>query len=323
MNGRLAILGLLVLCVPAAAAQRSSPNNFEYQYMDAIRAGEIEKARDIAQLSGINPRDIAGLPVVSWLSVTAATGWSSFTDHDATFTYLFDELKMDFNAPWRKGESSLFSMACRSMTALRGEEGRPVFKKNLARIYLALSRGADGRGIRGSDERELGVRPLQVCAREFVEEGYEPNRQDLLALMAELIKRGADPNDGGDLAGLSAQYLEDGLFTLVAKHGAKLGAIYPVSGKDGSCAGAAPNNTLLSLIVEPKDTATDYARAFLIAYQASGGDVAMPQSTVGEGCRMESKTLKQRAMDGGQFRYAKMVDELEKAAAKRAVGAER
>jgi hypothetical protein len=73
-------------------------------------------------------------------------------------------------------------------------------------------------------------------------------------------------------------------------------------------------NTVLAYMPDADDRALEPARRFLVAFIRRGGDVRAPHHSsrywAGD-CITTAKTLKQRALDRGQVRYAQMVDAME------------
>ncbi len=320
------------ILVQPAAAKRMNLTQLHYQYFSAIHAGNIAKARDLAQLGNIDPNNVGGYPMVATLfnhggRLPASVAYLS----DQAFDYVFKELKQPFNATMQPdGDQTVFSAMC--LTFTRGNAFQAVnfddVYSTVNRIKFAFAQGADPKPLPNIPDHMRKHQPLPACVTTYIRYRHIPQAAGAIrSIINEYLERGADPNYNQPIS-LAAEHLDDELFGLLAIHNANFGRVFRVTSympaacsRGGGLTSITKENTrdldtLLGRLPSPKDADVQRVHAFLVAYIEAGGDIDEPihrfSTPNGARCEHETQTLFDKAVHAGQVTYAKMVDDLRK-----------
>lgn len=313
------------------AAKDPRLTQLHYQYFAAIHAGDIAKARDIAQLGNIDPNNVGGHPLVSTLfnhggKLPASVAYLT----DQAFDYVFKELKQPFNAKLQpSGDQTVFAGMCLAFS--RGNAFQAVnindVYNTVNRIKFAFTQGADPQPLQGIPDRARKRQPFPACVTEYLKYRHIPQAAGAIrSILNDYLERGANPDYAQPIS-LAAETLDAELFALLASHHAKFGRVFQVNSympaacmRGGGLTSITKDNTtdldtLLGRLPNPKDADTAVARDFLIAYIEAGGDVSEKQHRFrndGTRCHHSMESLFEKAIGAGQVTYAKMVQELER-----------
>jgi hypothetical protein len=315
LTASLFLAGLCCLASPASAERLSSS---QFQFMEAARKGEIQKARDIMELAKLDPNDFNGQPFVKWMFFDGGGQLNAMTD--AAFDYVFKELKQPFNIPaGSNGSYPVFAFFCINMGAGTYSQLENVagLQRTQARINWALANGANAKHIKTGWEH-WRRQPLPRCVEEYFSWRHNPQaRSIMLAIMDTMIKAGADPNYDRPLE-KAAEKFDVQLFQMLVDNGARADHAFPVSHEaDSSCGKhGLPPNTIIAKLPTPTDKDIPLAKTFLEALQEAGIDIMEKQNFVrfwAGRCERQQLTLVDRAVAFGNTGYAKMVMGLAKA----------
>lgn len=311
----LAAVLLLSEAVPSAAQNLSST---QYQFMEAARKGNVQKARDLMELANLKPNDFAGQPFVKWMFTEGDGGLNAMTDE--AFLYVFKELKQPFDIKkGRDGDYTIFSMFCVNTGAGTYNQKQTIggLHRTQNRINYALNNGGSPKHVQGVGWASRRWQPLPRCVEEYFRWRHDPQaRSTMLAIIDTLIKAGADPQYDRPLEKAADKYDEQ-LFQALVDNGARIDHVFPVSHETDSTCGkhGLPPNTIIAKIPNPRDQDIALARPFLEAVIDAGGDIMEKQNFVrywSGKCERQHVTLVERALAFGQTAYAKMVLELAK-----------
>lgn len=310
---------LLLPFVPAHAKEWE-PSNPESTYLYAVGAGNIQKARDLAEIGNIDPANIAGHPLVAylmnpWWGITTPALWN-----DAVFNYVFVELKQNPNTMPRDKEHTAFSSFCMNMLGTRAQDTDEVFHRTIERIHIALRLGAKTTEYPAKNNWEREAQPLPNCLDIYeILPADSPLKGELLQLIDLYLAKGANPNYRYSYHNLertvpitvAIRHFDVPLLAVLIKNRANPKLTFKVD-KRSDCYGrparGSATDTLLADIPEPADRDALRAEAFLRAFGAAGGDITTPIYS----CKHGMKSLKEMAVDNGQVEYARMATRLEK-----------
>lgn len=316
---------------PAHAQKKQRLERVHYEYINAIQRGDIQKARDLAQLGNIDPNNMAGAPLVSSLFSNNGT-WVPMSMpllSNESFNYVFRELKQPFNAKLLPhGDQTVFSLMCLNFAQVKGFGTASADKvyNTIDRIKFAFAQGADPRPLPDIPDHMRDNQPFPSCVTAYLNYRTNPQvRGAILSVLNDYLEKGASP-DYDQPVTLAAENYDTELFSLLAAHNVKFGRVFRVRNLPASCmrgggltsitkANTTDLDTLLGRLPRPKDTDVTVAREFLIAYIEAGGDITEKQhrfTSPGVRCEHQTETLFERAVGAGQISYAKMVQELEK-----------
>ncbi len=90
-----AFISAVLFLIPAASAKSLSSS--QYQFLEAAKNGEVQKARDIMELGALDPNNFNGQPFVKWMFFDGGGQLNAMSD--AAFDYVFKELKQPFDIP--------------------------------------------------------------------------------------------------------------------------------------------------------------------------------------------------------------------------------
>ena len=308
-----ALLFTIALVSPAASSPRLS--NTQYQFLEAVRKGQVQKARDLIELANLNPMNFDGQPFIRW-AFQGDGQLNAMTDE--TFDYVFKELKQPFNTPQNdSGVYSTFAMFCANTGAGTYDTLANVtgLQRTQNRINFALANGASPRHLPNLTWAHRSKQPLPRCVGEYFSWRHNPQaRSIMLAIIDTLIKEGADPNYDWPLAAAAEKY-DTQLFQALVDNGARPDHVFPVSHDIDTCRNhGLPPNTIIAKLPHPRDQDVQLAKPFLEALQDAGVDIMEKQNHVrfSVKCRREHVTLVERALATGQTAYAKMVLDLAK-----------
>lgn len=306
---------LALLAASPGVAREAVPTMAEAAYIQAVAQGQIDKARELATLGGINPHQLAGRPLVShltnpWWNIANPAGWS-----EAIFAYVFDELKQDPNTEALDPNHTVFSKFCNYMTR-QNEAPELVSRRTLARVTKLIAAGAQVSEHPVTDVWMHQAQPLPRCLSEL--ETLYPDssaltRDNLYKVIALYLANGANPNyeyrhrNSEPSVPLSAavRRYDVRLLDLLLAHKADLRHIIKLDSQGNrSCR----TRSILTALPEPRDVDVPVAEPFLRAYAAAGGDILAPVVGCGQ------RTLKQAAVELGQLDYARMMLRFEQAA---------
>ncbi len=312
---------LVVGCVVfggTAHAQRFTA--VELQYLEAIRHGHVDKARDLAKLGGIDPGNIQGQAAISW---APRGGVGLLYLPPQSYSYLVGELKQSLDAPLWREQRTLFSTMC-GYLAFRDDIWNDELPWMLAirNLEAAMRAGVKTTEWPGAPQHMRARQPLPECLQAYVRYSRHVLRKhEMMRVLRALIDRGADVNyqyrmDGGGLAYpvfRAAAILDADLLMLLVERGARL--TFQGGDPDSTC--RLPDhivNPLVRYMPDPRDEDAARVQTFLTAYMRLGGDIRAAgtiRQCGGGRSELIVKTLKQRALDAGQLTYARMVQELE------------
>lgn len=315
------ITALLFHFALPAQAKEWRPSQPEIMYLQAVAAGDIQKARDLAELGNINPANIAGHPLAAhlmnaWWGIARPALW-----RDSVFNYVFVELKQDPNAVPQDQERTVFSSFCQNMLDGNSpQESEATFKRTIERIHVALRLGAKVTEYPAQHHWDREWQPLPACldTYEALPEN-SPLKTEFLQLIDLYLAKGADPNyryDYGNLTRtvpltVAIRHFDVPLLAVLIKNRANPKLTFKVDMRQVCGRGPARTSTTDTLITglpEPSDKDAARADAFLRAFAAAGGDITTPIFS----CRHGSKSLKEMAVDDAQIEYARMAMRLEK-----------
>ena len=312
-----AVLCLLLvsLSLPTAASQRLS--NTQYQFLEAVRKGQVQKARDLLELANLNPNNFDGQPFVRWLfegdgQLNAMT--------DEAFDFTFKELKQPFNGPnGRGGHATTFALFCTNTGAGSYSQQPSIggLQRTQRRITFAIGQGANAKHVPGLTWAYRQYQPLPRCVDEYFSWRHNPQaRSILLAVIDTLLKAGADPQYDLPIARAAEKY-DLQLLEALIDNGARTDHIFPVTHDvDTTCnRHGLPPNSIMAAIPNPRDQDIALARPFLEALQEVGVDIMEKQNFVrfsAMKCPRQHVTLVERALAFGNTAYAKMVLDLSK-----------
>jgi hypothetical protein len=313
---RAIILAVVTLpsATPAAAQKLTST---QYQFMEAARKGEVQKARDIMELGKLDPNNFDGHPFVKWMFFDGGGQLNAMSD--AAFDYVFKELKQPFDVPaGDNGVYPVFAFFCINMGAGTNNQLPSVtgLQRTQARINYALANGATAKHIKTGWEH-WRRQPLPRCVEEYFAWRNNPQaRSIMLAIIDTLIKEGADPNHDRPIE-KAAEKFDVQLFQALLDNGARADHAFPVTHElDRTCGRhGLPPNTIVAKLPTPRDQDIAMARPFLAAVQEAGIDIMEKQNFVrfsAGRCERQHVTLVERAVAFGNTAYAKMVLELHK-----------
>ena len=311
-----ALCALLALTSAAMASKRISSS--QYQFMEAARKGEIQKARDLMELANLDPNDFDGQPFVKWMFFDGGGQLNAMSDE--AFDYVFKELKQPFNIPaGENGSYPVFAFFCINMGAGTYNQlpNLTGLQRTQSRINWALANGANAKHIKTGWEH-WRRQPLPRCVEEYFSWRSNPQaRSIMLAIIDTLIKEGADPNYDRPLE-KAAEKFDVQLFQALVDNGARADHVYPVTHEVDSTCGrhGLPPNTIIAKLPTPRDQDIPLARPFLETVQEAGIDIMEKQNFVrfsAGRCEHQHITLVDRAVAFGNTAYAKMVLELSKA----------
>lgn len=301
---------------PAASAPRLS--SAQYQFMEAARKGEVQKARDIMELARLNPNNFDGQPFVKWMFFEGGGQLNAMSD--SAFDYVFKELKQPLTIPaGSTGSNPVFAFFCINMGAGTYSQMPNVagLQRTQARINWALNNGANAKPITTSSWADKQRQTLPRCVSEYFSWRHNPQaRSIMLAIIDTLIKEGADPNHGRPLES-AADKFDVQLFQVLVDNGARADHAFPVTHEVDSTCGkhGLPPNSIVAKLPTPSDKDIPLAKPFLEAVQDAGVDIMEKQNFVRYSagrCERQHVSLVDRAVAFGNTAYAKMVLELAK-----------
>ena len=305
-----------MLCSLSAQAQLTQ---VEYQYIYAIRKNDIAKARTLRKMANIDPNRMSGGRTLIG-SVPEFPG-SFLHLKPAAYDYVVKELKQDLNTPLPGYDGSIFATFCFTLSVhdeLHAGRQEEFWQQSIKRINEALDHGARATPLANIPPHAEPGQPLPMCVKAYLAVRHIPARaEDMLNIIQRLIKAGANPNTpafGVLLLARAVEKLDVPLLEALVEHGANINATYPAL-PEGVCSlPKRVTNTVLAYVPDPDDRALEPARRFLVAIMMRGGRLDAPRHSsrysAGD-CITTAKTLKQRALDRGQVRYAQMVEALE------------
>ena len=317
MSKLVRIAALLFLFAVPAHAKEWQPSQQENMYIQAVAAGKLWKARELASLAHIDPANIAGHPLVAhlinpWWNIPRPALWS-----DDIFNYVFNELEQDPNAVPNGMERTVFSTFCQSMLGVTPQDTESTFRRTVERIHVALKRGARVTPYPTKNPVWRESQPLPAClgVYEMLPEN-SPLKSEFLQLIDLYLAKGADPNElYGNISlyvplTVAIHHFDTGLLAVLKNHHANFQYTFNTGMKNMCGHGqkrVSPIDTLIADIAAPSDKDVPRAEPFLRAFAAAGGDIKTPIFT----CEHETKTLKEMALDNGQTEYARMMMRLE------------
>lgn len=310
------LISAVTFLTSVASAERLSSS--QYQFMEAARKGEIQKARDIMELAKLDPNNFDGEPFVKWMFFDGGGQLNAMSDE--AFDYVFKELKQPFNVPaGSNGSYPVFAFFCINMGAGTYSQLPSVtgLQRTQNRINYALANGANANHIKTGWEH-WRRQPLPRCVEEYFSWRSNPQaRSIMLSIIDTLIKEGADPNYDRPLE-KAAEKFDVQLFQALVDNGARADHAFPVSHEvDRTCGRhGLPPNTIIAKLPTPRDQDIPLAGPFLEAVQEAGIDIMEKQNFVrfsAGRCEHQHVTLVDRAVAFGNTNYAKMVLELAKA----------
>jgi len=309
-----------------AAAQLPRGKPVEYQYIEAIRAGDVDKARGLAKLANIDPHNVGGQPVITWVP-RAPIGLLFLPPK--SYDYLVGELGQSLDAPLWREQRTLFSTMCGFLAHRDHANGefaeQDVWSRAIRTIEAAIASGVKTTAWPNAKPHMGSRQPFPECLAAYVRYQRHPTRRfEMLRVLGQLLDKGANVNerywaDGGGVIypvfRAAATYDVELLKFLVDR-----GAILEFKGGDPrSTCPIGPNviNPLVRFVPNPLDADTERAKSFLTGLLQLGGDIRTAGTyrhySAGD-CHTAVKTLKERALDYGQLRYAQMVQDLEERA---------
>lgn len=315
-----AIVVFAVLCGATATAAAPRLNAAQYQFMQALRDGQLQKARDLLELARLNPNDFDGQPFVRWMF----EGDAQLNGlNDETFDYVFKELRQPFNTPQGvRGQYTTFAMLCSNTAGFTRATplglGLNGLKRAEQRIKYAIANGASAKHLPNLPWPRRRDQPLPRCVQEYLAWRNNPlGRSIMLSIIDILIQNGADPQYDLPIA-TAAGELDEPLLHALHANGARLDHVFPVFHESDSVCGhhRLPPNTIVAKLPEPRAKDIPKARPFLEALHNIGIDIMEPQTFVRfsvNKCRRSHVTLIDRALASGNTAYAKMVLEISKA----------
>lgn len=94
-------------------AQKLTPQ--EIKYIEFVSFGKLKEAREIQSLANIDPKNLSGRNIASYVFGWRPVGASGMKLD--TLNYLFKELKLDPNTPYNEQGRSVYSTMCESPVA--------------------------------------------------------------------------------------------------------------------------------------------------------------------------------------------------------------
>jgi hypothetical protein len=311
----LAVAGI----TPCSFSAQAQLSQVEYQYIYAIRQNDIAKARTLRKMANIDPTRMSGGRTLIG-SVPEFAG-SFLHLKPAAYDYVVKELKQDLNTPLPGYDGSIFATFCFTLSAydeLHAGRQEEFWQQSIKRINEALDHGARATPLANIPPHAEPGQPLPMCVKAYLAVRHIPARaEDMLNIIQRLIKAGANPNTPVFrvlLLARAVETLDVPLLETLVDQGADINATYPAQPGSPCSLPKRVTNTVLAYVPDPDDRALEPARRFLVAFIRRGGDVLAPRhrSDFSAGsCITTAKTLKQRALDRGQVRYAQMVDAIE------------
>lgn len=311
------ILPLIALVLASVLSERACARDWdlttaEATYVQLVGQGQVDKARELAQLGDINPNSLSGHPLAAYL-VTGVFGnafparWS-----DATFDYVFEELKQDPNTLVQDAKRTVFAGFCNGMFGGNFAEAPALAERAFGRINTALALGARVSELKVAEAWLREAQPLPTCLRQLEDlpATWPESLRAIVHKVVDLyISKGADPNyeyryrNDAPSVPLSAamRRLDVPLLRILLAHKADIRHPIALSEKRGC-----PLRTPASAILEPDDRDAARAEPFLQAFVRAGGDIS------GKHFQCGTKSLKDLAVERGQTQYAKMVQMIEK-----------